>query len=108
MSQRRSYSPVSVDGDENEYSISHPTKDTKCLKEKTVFRSISESSNEDDYPIFTLRNVVVYKQDGTTYGNLLNAELEGPFLVRGALDISDNDKDLFAFRRSPLLQSDEV
>src|SRR4051812_29090710 len=92
MPRKRQYSPISVDGEENQYSISHATKDTRCLKERTVFKPASGQLSEDHFPSFLLKNVVVYKEDRVTFANLLNAELEGPFFVRGLLAIEDNEK----------------
>lgn len=43
------------------------------------------SQDHNDWPIFLLESATVYTRDGTALANLLNTELQGPFVVRGKL-----------------------
>lgn len=62
----------------------------KCLNEQLVLKPASKDLHPDDWPIFVLNDAVVLSKSGKTFANLLQAELEGPFIVRGRLEV---DKD---------------
>lgn len=70
----------------------------KCLSEEEVLRPVSRTVNSDDWPIFLLKDAVVYGKDDKTPANLLNAELEGPFTIRGKLVV---DRDYHHLRKQP-------
>lgn len=46
----------------------------------------------DDSPQFSLANATVLAQDGNRLVNLLHAELEGPFNIRGTLYLNKQQK----------------
>jgi hypothetical protein len=77
MTSLRDDTPISVNGD-------LPNGIPKYLKESSVFKSVRAEKIDDDYPCFLLKDVTITKPDGTV-GNLLYAELEGPYLVQGQL-----------------------
>jgi hypothetical protein len=62
----------------------------KCIDEGKVLYPASKSVHLDDLPCFVLEDTSIYLQDGKTMMSLLNAELQGPFLVRGRL-VVDGD-----------------
>lgn len=93
MVTRRSRSPVSDDGD--------PTNlvSPRYLKESSIFKSIGSDKIEDDYPCFILRDTTIYNRDGDTFGNLLNAELEGPYIVRGQIAFDEDEEHIDNLRQ---------
>ncbi|KAI1262512.1 hypothetical protein F5Y18DRAFT_152364 [Xylariaceae sp. FL1019] len=58
-------------------------------QETAILKPAPPTQHFDDWPCFTLTDAAVYHRDGT-FANQLNAELEGPFIVRGVLE---TDKD---------------
>lgn len=69
------------------------------LQETSVLKS-TKSTYSDDWPIFELKDAVVYRKskDGQlVIANVCNVDLEGPFVIRGKLDI---DLDQKSFMRN--------
>ena len=66
----------------------------KHIPEAEVLRPVGKQAHPDDYPCFVLEDATVFLQDGKTIANLLNAELQGPFVVRGRLvvDVTFNNR----------------
>lgn len=87
MTFLRDDSPISVNGD-------IPNGIPKCLKESSIFKLVGAGENDDDFPCFLLRNVTIYKQDGVTVGNLLNAEVEDPLYVQGQVDFDSEEENI--------------
>ena len=69
---------------------------TVYLKETDVLKPVSPRVHSDDWPCFLLTDVTVYHPSGAM-ANLLHVDLEGPFLMRGRLEI---DKDQEEYRQS--------
>ncbi|KFY87145.1 hypothetical protein V500_07161 [Pseudogymnoascus sp. VKM F-4518 (FW-2643)] len=67
----------------------------KCLSEGEVLQPVPKTVGSDDWPIYLLKDAVVYGKDGETPANLLHTELEGPFSIRGKLVV---DRDYHHFR----------
>ncbi|KAG0648863.1 hypothetical protein D0Z07_4976 [Hyphodiscus hymeniophilus] len=84
MERSRRFSTISV----NEAEV-HGNK-IKYIAETEALRRVGKNLHPDDYPCFVLEDTTVYLQDGKTVANLLNAELQGPFVVRGRL-VVDGD-----------------
>ncbi|ROW02000.1 hypothetical protein VMCG_05651 [Cytospora schulzeri] len=64
------------------------------LAETSVLKS-TKSTYSDDWPIFELKDAVVYRKskDGRlVIANVCNVDLEGPFVIRGKLDIDLSDQ----------------
>jgi len=60
------------------------------IAETTALKSVQGTAfNDPDLPIYLLEDATIYKQDGS-FGNLLNAELEGTFTIRGRLVVEKN------------------
>lgn len=69
------------------------------LQETSVLKS-TKSTYSDDWPIFELKDAVVYRKskDGQlVIANVCNVDLEGPFVIRGKLDIDVDQKDFSTF-----------
>lgn len=64
----------------------------RVLSEEEVLQSAPRVDNTDDWPIYLLTNAVVYGKDPETPVNLLHAELDGPFTVRGQLRVEAKNK----------------
>ncbi|OBT83926.1 hypothetical protein VE02_06860 [Pseudogymnoascus sp. 03VT05] len=67
----------------------------KCISEEEVLKPVSKAIGSDDWPIYLLKDAVVYGKDGETTANLLHTELEGPFSIRGKLLV---DREYHHFR----------
>ncbi|KFY48696.1 hypothetical protein V495_01115 [Pseudogymnoascus sp. VKM F-4514 (FW-929)] len=61
------------------------SRSPKCLSESEVLQPVSHTVGSDDWPIYLLKDAVVYGKDGESLANLLHTELEGPFSIRGKL-----------------------
>ncbi|KAI1074140.1 hypothetical protein F5B20DRAFT_564693 [Whalleya microplaca] len=70
---------------------------TVYYKESTVLKPVSSRIHPDDWPCFLLADAIVYHRDGTL-ANLLHVDLEGPFIVRGRVEI-EKDQDRFLVNR---------
>jgi hypothetical protein len=61
-------------------------------KEASVLKPVSANTHTDDWPCFLLSDAAVYRRDGTLV-NQLHVDLEGPFVIRGRLEIEkDNER----------------
>lgn len=67
------------------------------LKEKDVLAPAPADEDPDDWPCHILEDVVIYSQDGKSLVNLLEAELHGPFLVQGKLEVETQYKSQCKF-----------
>lgn len=62
------------------------------LKEKDVLKPAPQEEESDDWPCYILNQAVIFSQDEKSMVNLLEAELHGPFLVRGKLEVEKESK----------------
>lgn len=62
--------------------------------EEDVLQAVSKELDSDNWPCFVLKEAVVYGKDGRTPTNLLHAELEGPLMVRGKLEVDKEFRHL--------------
>jgi hypothetical protein len=65
-----------------------------CLTEEEVLQTVSKDLHPDNWPCFVLNGAIVYGKDGMTPANLLHAELEGPLMVRGKLEVDKEFRHL--------------
>ncbi|KAL7625081.1 hypothetical protein AAE478_004295 [Parahypoxylon ruwenzoriense] len=76
-------------------------------KEDSVLKPVSARVHTDDWPCFLLTDATVYHRDGTM-ANLLHVDLEGPFIVRGRVEIEKDQEKFLVNRhmrdRSPWIQ----
>jgi hypothetical protein len=72
-----------------EESDEHEEK-TKYIPERAALKSVTKNSDPDDWPCYVLEDTTIYLKDGKTVGNLLHAELQSSFVVRGRL-VVDGD-----------------
>ncbi|RDW88573.1 hypothetical protein BP6252_00605 [Coleophoma cylindrospora] len=84
--RRRSCSDVS--GDEI-----MKTERVRCLTESSVLKPISADIDPNDWPCFLLQDAAVYLKDGRTIANMLQVDLQGPFIVRGRLVVDPEDRN---------------
>lgn len=59
-----------------------------------MLRSVAKTEPSDNWPIFQLRDAIVLNRDGTTLENALNIVPNGPFIVRGNLYYTSEEKRL--------------
>ena len=71
----------------------------RYAKESDLLKPIPAGLHSDRWPCFSLDDVVVYHKDGRTPANLLHVASEGPFIVRGRLDLTE-DEDTEYLRES--------
>ncbi|TQV92172.1 hypothetical protein V2A60_004467 [Cordyceps javanica] len=72
-------------------------------QEASILRSVPKAEPSDNWPIFQLRNAIVLNRDGTTIENALNIVPNGPYIVRGHLHFTRDEKRLVLVRaRSPI------
>jgi hypothetical protein len=72
----------------------------RYYQEASILKPVSPDTHSDDWPCFLLSDASVHRRDGSLV-NQLHVDLEGPFIVRGRLEIEkDNEK-----YRAPLLNA---
>ncbi|CAK7267058.1 hypothetical protein SEPCBS57363_002407 [Sporothrix epigloea] len=59
--------------------------------ESTILFPKDPTALEDDWPIFSLYDAIVYRPDGVTMANAILVSKEGPCIVRGRLEIDDKE-----------------
>jgi hypothetical protein len=79
MARRRRPTPTSGDNE--------TPNTTLVIDEEDILLPSIEDQPPDDWPCYILENAVVYNEDGKTHANLLHAELNGPFTIRGSLKV---------------------
>ncbi|KAI0552156.1 hypothetical protein F4679DRAFT_592658 [Xylaria curta] len=63
-------------------------------KEASILKPVSPSTHTDNWPCFLLSNATVHRHDGSL-ANQLEVDLEGPFIIRGRLELEkDNERYL--------------
>ncbi|KAH9901925.1 hypothetical protein F4778DRAFT_132080 [Xylariomycetidae sp. FL2044] len=72
--------------------------DITYYKENTVLKPASSRATSDDWPCFLLADATVYHRDGTV-ANLLHVDLEGPFIIRGRVEI-EKDQQRFLVHKN--------
>ncbi|RYP24470.1 hypothetical protein DL765_000490 [Monosporascus sp. GIB2] len=79
----------------------------RYLRESTVLKPAPASAHTDDWPCFLLADATVYHRNGSL-ANLLHVDLEGPFIVRGRLEVEKDQEGYLAHRpgktKSPWIQ----
>ncbi|KAI2621677.1 hypothetical protein GGR54DRAFT_74841 [Hypoxylon sp. NC1633] len=66
-------------------------------REDSILKPAPTQAHTDDWPCFLLTDATVYKRDGTL-ASLLHVDLEGPFIVRGRVEI-ERDQDRYLVNR---------
>ena len=89
---------ISEDDTEVRDAFRHPPAIRMCVsairhyKETSILKPVSLSTHSDDWPCFLLSDATVHHRDGTM-ANQLNVDLEGPFIIRGRLELEkDNER----------------
>lgn len=68
--------------------------DIQWRQEASVLRSVAKTESSDNWPIFQLQDAIVLNRDGTTIENALSIVPNGPFIVRGYLHYTREEKRL--------------
>ena len=80
----------------NDEAVKPPPKSMYgYVHEDYILQPVSPKVNTDDWPCFVLNGASVVGKDLKTPVNLLHAELEGPLVVRGLLEV---DKEFLHLR----------
>ncbi|KAI5924368.1 hypothetical protein F4810DRAFT_665203 [Camillea tinctor] len=66
-------------------------------EENTILKPVSPRAHADDWPCFLLVDATVHHRDGTI-ANLLHVDLEGPFVIRGRVEV-EKDQEKFLVNR---------
>ncbi len=65
----------------------------RAKKETSVLKPIHKDADEHGWPTFFLTDAVIYRMDGRTLGNPLLVDLEGPFIIRGHLEVDEEEHE---------------
>lgn len=66
------------------------TVDDRTVKWTKELSFLKRAPNDlDEWSSFEMSDAVIYHKDGKTVANLLNIDLEGPYIVRGRVDASE-------------------
>lgn len=65
---------------------------SRVTNESRILKPANIRVHTDDWPCFALKGVVVYREDGKSLANLLDAELDGPLIVQGQLHLEKGQK----------------
>ncbi|KAI1501095.1 hypothetical protein F5X99DRAFT_212655 [Biscogniauxia marginata] len=68
-------------------------------KENTILKPVSRRAHTDDWPCFLLADATVHHRDGTL-ANLLHVDLEGPFIIRGRVEVEKDQKRFLVNRHT--------
>jgi len=84
MARGRRFSSTSVD------AVEVREKRITYVAECAALRPVGKNEHPDDWPCYVVEDATIYTKGGKTIGNLLHAELQTSFVVRGRL-IVDGD-----------------
>ena len=69
----------------NTSSLPSRERSARYTNEATILKPADVNVHTDEWPCFALKQAVVYRADRKVLANLLDAELDGPFVVHGEL-----------------------
>ena len=79
----RRFSSTSVDESEDRESR------IRYTPERVALKAIAKTIDPDDWPCYVLEDTTIYLKGGGTIGNLLHADFEGSYVVRGRLVVDE-------------------
>lgn len=85
----------SITSDKNIYQHIVPTSDP--VGEDEILKPVPQEQHPDDWPCFVLDDAAVYSKDRNSQGNILNAELDGPFTICGNLRLREEQAQFCNF-----------
>lgn len=88
-----------------ETDITFKSHAPKILSEGEVLQPVSRTIKSDDWPIYLLKDAIVYGKDDESPANLLHAEFEGPFSIRGKLVVDRDYQHLREYWNYMLISS---
>jgi hypothetical protein len=62
------------------------------IQESQILLPVDKTLADSEWPIFILRDVTVWSDDGLAYEDLLYVQNKGPFIVRGHLLVDQSDE----------------
>ncbi len=71
--------------------MSNPHRASKYVPETSILKPADAALSSDDRPTFALTDAIVYRPDGVTMANALLINQDGPFVIRGRLEIEDEE-----------------
>jgi hypothetical protein len=69
------------------------------IQESQILLPVDKTLPDSEWPIFTLRDVTIWRRDGQAYEDLLYVQNKGPFIVRGHLVVDHSDETQVKTRR---------
>ena len=69
-------------------------------KERDVLKPCQADIDDNEWPVYVLSDAVVYEKDGKTMGNPLFVNKVGPMVIRGRLEIEDDEEQAISACRS--------
>lgn len=67
--------------------MSPPNMALNALDEKEVLKPVPEDGDPDEWPCHVLQQAIICSQNRKSMVNLLEAELHGPFIIQGKLEV---------------------
>jgi hypothetical protein len=83
----------------------------RWVKENTVLKPVTPGSDDSTWPVFVLKEATIYRKDGRTLANPLMAHLEGPYIIRGVLEVDDSEhysRRMYHSLNSPLFVNEAL
>ncbi|KAL2016698.1 hypothetical protein VTK56DRAFT_3161 [Thermocarpiscus australiensis] len=75
----------------------------RWVKESSVLRRQPPTVSDNDWPCYVLTDATIYRKDGKTLANPLLVHAQGPLVVRGFLEVDEDD--LIPYLVRPSLKS---
>lgn len=79
---------------------------SRFVPEEDILMPTTETIN-DNWPMYVLNDAVVYRPDGKTIAHALLVNIDGPFTIRGRLEIEDGDEEV-QYLIDPTIRSIDV
>lgn len=63
----------------------------RWAKESSILKPSPRDVPDNDWPCYVLTDATIYRKDGKTLANPLLVHLQGPLVIRGLLEVDDDD-----------------
>lgn len=63
----------------------------RWAKESSVLKPAPQNITDNDWPVYVLTDATIYRKDGITLANPLLVHLQGPIVVRGFLEVEEDE-----------------
>jgi hypothetical protein len=78
------------------------------MNEGSVLKPTPKNQKSDDWSCFVLRDAVVYHQDRQRLANPLLVQDQGPFIIRGKLEVAEKEQGRRKFLGCHTLQDSKI